>query len=163
MKFCFKCGNQLVDNAIFCSKCGCAVVTQTSEGVNKNLINTSRLGIVAYVFMLISTILMGFWLIPLSWALPMTIVYFNKITKGEKIETGFKVCCLLFVSLIAGILMLCDKGQNCVESRMTVDFEEHHTETLDKKIAELKHLKELGVITEEQFLNAVRKNVDLIL
>ena len=35
--------------------------------------------------------------------------------------------------------------------------------TLDSKIAELKHLKELGVIDEEQYKNAVEKNIKEIL
>lgn len=55
----------------------------------------------------IYTALCGF-LIPLLWCVPMTISYFNKIKRGEPISTAFKVCSLLFVSLIAGILMLVD-------------------------------------------------------
>lgn len=49
-------------------------------------------------------------LITLSWCLPMTIVYFHKIKSGARIGTGFKICTLIFVSQVAGILMLCDKG-----------------------------------------------------
>jgi uncharacterized membrane protein YvbJ len=39
MKFCSKCGNELVDEAVVCTKCGCAVVSstpQTSSVVNQD-------------------------------------------------------------------------------------------------------------------------------
>ena len=68
----------------------------------------SGLSIAAKVLMIISTVVYGFYLIPLAWCLPMTISYSNKIKYGQPVSTGFKVCTLLFVNLIAGILMLCD-------------------------------------------------------
>ena len=49
------------------------------------------------------------YLIPLAWCIPMTVIYFRKLKNNEPISTGFKVCSLLFVSLVGGILMLCDK------------------------------------------------------
>lgn len=62
----------------------------------------------AFILCLISTIVMGWMLIPLAWCIPMTIKVY-KAYKGEEIlTTGFNVCVLLFVSLIAGILLLCD-------------------------------------------------------
>ncbi|MBO5906627.1 MAG: zinc ribbon domain-containing protein [Clostridia bacterium] len=65
----------------------------------------------AKVFLVIGTIIMALstYLIGLAWCIPMTIHYFNKIKNGQAIGTGFKVCTLLFVSLLSGILMLCDK------------------------------------------------------
>lgn len=47
---------------------------------------------------------------PLLWMIPMTVSYGKKITSGEKVGVGFKLCTLLFVNLISGILMLCDKN-----------------------------------------------------
>lgn len=47
--------------------------------------------------------------IALIWQIPMTIYYYRCVTNKTKTSTGFKVCTLIFVSLIAGILMLCDK------------------------------------------------------
>ena len=47
--------------------------------------------------------------IALIWQIPMTIYYYRCVTNKIKTSTGFKVCTLIFVSLIAGILMLCDK------------------------------------------------------
>lgn len=66
---------------------------------------------IAKAFMIVGTVLtslMGF-LIPLAWCLPMTIHYCKKVKNGEPVSIGFKVCTLLFVGQIAGILMLCDR------------------------------------------------------
>ena len=102
--FCTKCGNEIMDEAIICPKCGCA----TNSNLNFNKNKTSELSNVAMVFMIISTVLLGLYLIPLAWCLPMTIIYTRKVKNGEEIGIGFKICSLLFVSQIAGILMLCD-------------------------------------------------------
>ncbi len=63
----------------------------------------------AKVFMIIGCVLSGFcFLIFLLWTIPMTTNYCKKIKNGESVSTEFKVCSLLFVSKIAGILMLID-------------------------------------------------------
>lgn len=63
----------------------------------------------AFIFCLLGTITMGWMLIPLIWCIPLTIKAY-KVYKGEaSMSTGAKVCTLLFVSLIGGILLLCDK------------------------------------------------------
>lgn len=46
--------------------------------------------------------------VTLSWCIPMTVKYSKALRNGRRLGTGFKVCSLLFVSGIAGILMLCD-------------------------------------------------------
>ena len=62
----------------------------------------------AFILCLLSTIAMGWLLIPLCWCIPMTVSVY-KAYKGEKdLSTGFKVCTLLFVNLVGGILLLCD-------------------------------------------------------
>ena len=114
MKFCSKCGTQLVDEAVVCTGCGCAVVTQPdrSEEVAVATVpqkKDSGTTTAAKVFMILGTIVMGFYIIPLAWCIPMTVSYFSKVKNGYPISTGFKVCSLLFVSMIGGILMLCDK------------------------------------------------------
>lgn len=48
------------------------------------------------------------YLLPLAWVIPMTVVYTKSIKKGKDVSIAFKICTLLFVSLIAGVLMLCD-------------------------------------------------------
>ena len=64
---------------------------------------------------------LGFmYLIPLIWQIPMLGCFLNKIRNGEPISIGFKVCTLIFFSLIAGILLLCDQE----------DYENNNTLTL---------------------------------
>ncbi len=46
-------------------------------------------------------------LIPLLWVLPMRKKIVNAIKEGTTLSTGFKICTLLFVNLIAGIILLC--------------------------------------------------------
>lgn len=56
----------------------------------------------AKVFIIIGMIC-GFWtILPLVFG----IIALNKMKKNE-MTTGWKVCTLIFVSLIAGILLLC--------------------------------------------------------
>lgn len=45
----------------------------------------------------------------LLWPIPMTISLCIKIKKGKPISTSFKVCTLLFINILAGILLLCYK------------------------------------------------------
>lgn len=108
MKYCSKCGKELVDEAIVCPNCGCAV----TEGalVKEGEQETAGLKTAAKIFMILGCVgnaLFAF-LIPLIWCIPMTISYFRKVENHEKIGVGFKICSLLFVNMIAGILMLCD-------------------------------------------------------
>jgi len=109
MKYCIKCGKEISERDIYCPHCGARQVSleETEEaiyGPNPN----QGLRTAAYVFMLIATILTGFLLIPLFWTIPMTVHYYHSIDRDEQVSTAFKVCSLLFVSIIGGILMLCD-------------------------------------------------------
>lgn len=108
MGYCTHCGKELNDEAVVCTECGCA--TEKWKDVFQRKETSSALSTVAKVFMIISTVVMGIYLIPLAWCLPMTIVYFQKIKHGKPVGTGFKVCTLLFVNTISGILMLCDNN-----------------------------------------------------
>ncbi len=47
------------------------------------------------------------YFISLAWCIPMTISTWRKLQRRENIGVGFKVCTLLFVNLIAGVLLLC--------------------------------------------------------
>ncbi len=59
---------------------------------------------VAKVFMIIGMVC-GFWtILPLIFG----IIGLKKLNNGE-MTTGWKVLILLFVNVIAGILLLCDK------------------------------------------------------
>lgn len=107
MKYCTKCGNELIDEAVICTKCGCSTGYQELVK-NEQRQTSSGVRTAAKVFMILGTVVMGIYIIPLAWCLPMTISYFNKTKRGETVSTGFKVCSLLFVSLLGGIFMLCD-------------------------------------------------------
>ena len=135
MKYCKRCGTQLDDDAAYCWVCGTAVGTSGQPSAAQPSVNvqpvqapvnvqpaqtpvnvqvvqpaqTSAIKIVAKVFMLISCILSGFWIIPLAWGIPMTVIYWNRLKNHQPVGVGFKVCTLIFVSLVAGILMLCDE------------------------------------------------------
>lgn len=62
----------------------------------------------AFVLGILATISVGWTLIPLAWCIPM-LVKLNKAMKGEvQLSTGYKICFLLFVNLIGGIILLCD-------------------------------------------------------
>ena len=119
MSFCTKCGAQVADGSSFCTACGEAIAqpaaqpVQTIEPVQPTYYQqpapqVSGLAKAAKILMIISTVVMGLYLIPLAWCIPMTLSYSRKIQNGEPVSTGFKVCTLLFVNTIAGILMLCD-------------------------------------------------------
>ena len=105
--FCKKCGNEVMDEAVVCTKCGCAIDSNSVSGKNEN---SDILSTLAKVFMIIGTVIMGIYIIPLLWCLPMTMYYINKVKNGQKVGTAFKVCCILFVSTAAGVIMLCDKN-----------------------------------------------------
>ena len=47
------------------------------------------------------------YLISLAWCIPMTITTWRKLQRRENMGVGFRVCVLLFVNMIAGILLLC--------------------------------------------------------
>lgn len=132
-KYCSTCGAELRAEAVVCTACGCAQNnSQPSANVKRE---KSGLRTAAKIFMIISCVFqiflfliiafaacasgyseafaVGFvYLIPIAWCLPMTITYSNKCKNSEPVGAGFKVCTLLFVNLIAGILMLCDNSNN---------------------------------------------------
>lgn len=62
----------------------------------------------AFILCLLTTIATGWCLIPLCWCIPMTIKVYKAYKGTTTLSTGFNVCVLLFVNLIAGILLLCD-------------------------------------------------------
>lgn len=98
---CKYCGAYMLDDAVVCPGCGAAVEKKVSEG-------PSVLATIAKILMIITTVCSAWLIIPLAWCIPM-ILHYNKCLKnGEPVSTAFKVCVLLFVNTIAGILMLCD-------------------------------------------------------
>ena len=104
--FCAHCGKEVSNEAVVCVNCGCLVERPRQQAP---VIKPSGLKIAAKVLMIISTVIMGFWIFPLLWTVPMVCSYSGKLERGEPISIEFKICTLVFVNLIAGILLLCDK------------------------------------------------------
>lgn len=137
MKYCSRCGCELNDNDAFCPKCGTRAsdaasssYTQYSNSgyTNTNTNNTKSnndtllkvafgFGVasivicVLYFFIAITISLIAFaYLIPLCYALPMTIMIYKAMKDPKyKLSLAFKICYLLFVSLVSGICLLCMK------------------------------------------------------
>lgn len=109
MKYCSKCGQQIHDEAVVCVHCGCPVgqmiQRQCEDAQNKSTMKT-----IAKILMIVSTAITGLWIIPLAWCLPMTLNYCKKLQNDEPVSMNFKICTLLFVNLISGILMLCEEN-----------------------------------------------------
>lgn len=105
MKFCTKCGGEIVDDAVVCVHCGCQVANSAKKG-NDGLATASK------IFLILGCIAQGWMILPLAWCLPITISACNKMNRGEPVGTGLKVCALLFVSLLGGILLLCRTDEN---------------------------------------------------
>ena len=99
MKYCTHCGAEMLDDAVVCVKCGCSDKPPAKKD------DTMKL--VVKIFMILGCISFGWALIPLAWCIPMTVTTFKKLDAGESFSTGFKICTLIFVSLVAGIIMLC--------------------------------------------------------
>lgn len=83
------------------------VPTQPSTPAQQDSDQTLRL--IAFIFSLLSTIGVGWTIIPLAWMIPMTVISYG-IYKGTKKNTvAFGVCMLIFVSLVSGVLLLVAK------------------------------------------------------
>lgn len=68
--------------------------------------NDRTLRLVAFVFCILSLVSVGWLIVPLIWMIPMTVISWG-IYKGTKPNTvAFGVCTLIFLSLVAGILLL---------------------------------------------------------
>lgn len=102
MKYCTHCGAELCDEAVVCVKCGCKVDTERPQQQQDNVLAT-----VIKVFLILACIGLGFGIIPLAWCIPMTRAIFKKLDARQPIGVGLKVCTLIFVNVIAGILLLC--------------------------------------------------------
>ena len=112
MRFCPTCGTQHIEEAVVCPNCGCALSDNLISASKKNV---SGLRTAAKVLMIVGTVMTAlipyFMIYSLAWTLPMTLSYCKKLRNNEPVGTGFKVCSLIFVSLPAGILMLCDNEE----------------------------------------------------
>lgn len=103
MSYCTKCGAEISDEAVICVHCGCE--TQKSKNVKKDNDTAKTL---ILVFLILGCIAgASAFLIPLAWCVPITLSIKNKMDSNEPIDTGLKICALIFVNMVAGILLLC--------------------------------------------------------
>ncbi len=139
MKYCEHCGAEIDDKAVVCVKCGCAV--KSSNKQNSGLLLAAKIlmiiscaatpciglftgisilslaAIAGYGAAMYSSIIIGIAYIvasciPLAWCLPMTLTLNRKIKNHESVGIAFKICTLIFVNTIAGILLLCASEDN---------------------------------------------------
>ena len=107
--FCNNCGKEIIEDSTFCPNCGNKIGEVKKE---KSSSTRDTLLLVAKIFMIIATATSAIFIIPLAWMLPMTLSLHRKMENKEPISVTFKVCTLLFVSLVAGILLLCTDDAN---------------------------------------------------
>lgn len=110
MQYCPKCGVEVPQGAAYCPSCGTNLYEHNQPLPPSGELSgaSQALRAVAFGLMVLSTVVLGFAIIPLAWCLPMTIYYYGVLRDNKKVSMGFKICTLIFVNPISGILMLCD-------------------------------------------------------
>ena len=109
VKYCTKCGYQLDLKAKICDNCGCKTDDIKNNQSSTSSSNNSSIRTVANIFVIIGAIVRCVYIVPILWAVPLTIAYFKKNNKNEKIGTGFKIAILLLVSVIGGAILLIEE------------------------------------------------------
>ncbi len=108
MKYCTKCGAELHDEAVVCPKCGCPTADYKARSAKRD-----EMSLAIKIFMIIGCVVSGFgFLIPLAWTIPMTVTVSRRLENHEPIGLAFKICTVLFCSVVAGILLLCMDTNN---------------------------------------------------
>lgn len=114
-KFCTNCGSQMDSVLPFCTNCGQAFNDSNKNYYSNGVVNgdtkLNTIQIIIIVLLVLASIgsAFAFFFIPLLWCIPMTIHYSNKCKKNEQVSTAFKICTILFMGLIPGILMFFDQ------------------------------------------------------
>jgi len=67
------------------------------------------LRLIAFIFNVVSTVSVGWLIVPLAWMLPMTIISYGIYKGTKKNTTAFGVCTLIFMSVVSGVLLLVSK------------------------------------------------------
>lgn len=125
--FCPQCGKENADGAQFCVQCGNALKQADTAPAQPQQQTASApvpppaprqqptypmtkqdetLRLINFILCILSCIAICWAVIPLAWAIPMTVHSWG-IYKGTKPNTtAFGVCTLIFVNIIGGILLL---------------------------------------------------------
>lgn len=109
-KFCSFCGTKVRGNARTCPKCGYLFDKENDLYVKKQSETSSVTSIIIKIFMILSCVTKSVFILPLAWCVPMTVSAFKKIENNEKLSLSFKICTLIFVDLVSGIIMLSDEN-----------------------------------------------------
>lgn len=114
MKYCAYCGAELSDGASFCNQCGkpCSNVNYVNNANTKQKKDESAIVTVIRVFLVLSCVAAGFSIIALAWVLPMTLSIWRKLDRKEPVGLALKICTLIFVNIIPGILLLVMNDDN---------------------------------------------------
>lgn len=106
-KFCSHCGKEVNPDAVVCVNCGCSLKPNRNASGSDS---SDGMKVAIKIFMILGIVSVAWFIIPLIWCIPMYIKV-NKYLEGEvELSTGYKVCVLLFCSMIAGILLLVDNN-----------------------------------------------------
>ena len=110
-KFCVHCGAEVNPQAVVCVHCGCSIEGMPRPNKTTSSNSSDIMKTLIKVFMILGIVSgASFFLIPLIWCIPMFLKV-NRYLKGEEeLTTGFKICVLLFVNVIAGVLLLVDEN-----------------------------------------------------
>ena len=107
MKYCTHCGKELVDEAVVCTSCGCKAAPAPSNNSILKEDDKKIFVLLIKIFMVIGCVVTGWAIIPLLWTIPLTMHVWRKLSDDEPISIAVKICSLLFVNIVAGIMLLC--------------------------------------------------------
>lgn len=152
MKTCTSCGAQIYDVVAVCPHCGAD--NPKASSYSSKIKYDQTMVMLVKVFMILGCVSIGWLIIPLIWCIPMTMSVCKSMNEGESITTGMKVCSLLFVSLIAGIILLV-----MPEERVTVSKSGSKTNSMGNssnvsvadELKKYKILLDQGVLTQDEF------------
>lgn len=74
--------------------------------------NDKTLHLIAFILNVVTTVGIGWTIIPLAWMIPMTVISYGIYKGTKKNTTTFAVCTLLFVNAISGVLLLVTKRED---------------------------------------------------
>ena len=128
MVYCQNCGCACEEGAKFCKKCGSplnqtqdnstqAAPQQVNVTINASDLQQSgvmsetdkTLRLIAFIFNCIIAVCCCWVVIPLAWMVPMTVISYGIYQGTRKNSVAFGVCCLLFMGIVPGVLLLCSK------------------------------------------------------
>lgn len=105
--YCAHCGAEVAKEAVVCPHCGCATGTsQEIKGPSGKAKAAAILKKIARIFMIVYCAVLGMYIIPLCWVLPMTLHYLKCQDENLPVSLAFKICTIIFISPIPGALMI---------------------------------------------------------